>query len=180
MITHSGRSVFPDTTAGPSLDDIATGLGRTARFAGQTKRWYPVLAHTIVVARLVRPENRIHALLHDAPEAVVGDVPTTWKTDAAREYEGILLHRIYTELGIDMPDSDATADVDRADHLALVAEAHVLGHANPGWWDDAPDVDATRWTKIEMRFGRQYLRPARAQAVYRWQITAALNERKVA
>jgi hypothetical protein len=174
LITHSGRSVFVGSTAGPSLDDIAVGLGRTARFAGQTKRWYPVLAHTIVVSKLVRPENRLHALLHDAPESVVGDVPTTWKTDAARDHEDALLCRIYTELGIAMPGPEAIADVALADHLCLVAEAHVLGHAQPTWWDEEPNVDAVRWTKGELRFCRQYLTSARAQTVYGWHVKAAM------
>jgi hypothetical protein len=180
MITHSGRFVWPNggpvTPTAPSLDDIAIGLGRTARFAGQTQHWYPVLAHTLVVARLVEPEHQIHALLHDAPEAIVGDVPTTWKTQAARDHEEELIRRIYAELDLDLPDDTATADVKQADQRALLAEAHVLAHDHPPHMWDAPDELAVRETRHEFRFCRRYLRVDAATRVYAWNIDQARAE----
>lgn len=158
VITHSGAEVWPDNDGVPTLQDIGRGLGRTARFAGQTERLYSVLAHTCVVAELVQPENRIHALLHDAPEAIVGDVPTTWKTDAARAYEHDLTQRIYRSLELAPPTEPALADVARADYLALIAEAHVLGHANPGWWDEEPDPKAVRLTERALSWSRRHER----------------------
>ena len=72
MHTYSDRAVFPPTSehyeegVGPTLDDIALGLSRTMRFSGQTPHVYSVLAHTLVVGKLVaevKPEFTIYALL---------------------------------------------------------------------------------------------------------------------
>lgn len=145
MITLTGESVWPRGSehgdAGvPSLMSIGAGLGRMPRFAGQTQRLYTVLAHTFVVAELVEPAYRVYALLHDAAEAIVGDVPTTWKTAEARAHEDDLLERITHDLDLPWPwPHAAQAAVKKADALALAAEAHVLGHAEAAkWW---PDVD---------------------------------------
>lgn len=62
-----------------SLDDIARGLSRAPRYAGQTDRPYSVLQHSLLVAHLVPSEHRLHALLHDAPEAYLCDVPSPAK-----------------------------------------------------------------------------------------------------
>lgn len=141
MITYTGESVWPKgsehgDTGVPSLYSIGVGLGRMPRFAGQTKILYSVLQHSFVVADLVMPEHRIYALLHDAPEAIVGDVPTAWKTSAAKAHEEDLLKRISESLGIAWPwPRQAIIDVGYADRLALAAEAHVLGHAEAEkWW----------------------------------------------
>jgi hypothetical protein len=54
MITYTGDSIWPrgsehDKGEAPSLYSIGVGLGRTARFAGQTKLFYTVLMHTFQV-----------------------------------------------------------------------------------------------------------------------------------
>ena len=141
MITYTGRNVFPSSEEAPSIVDIAAGLGRTARWGGQTKIYYTVLAHTFVTAAVVSDHARIYAMLHDAPEAVVGDVVTTWKSDVAKNNEDELMHRICREHGIVWPSPpDLWAEVMAADYAALQAEAHILGHIaadeywpNGGW-----------------------------------------------
>lgn len=140
MITITGESIWPKgnehgDTGVPSLYSIGVGLGRTVRFSGQTRLFYTVLQHTLVVAELLPIEFRIHGLLHDAPEAIVGDVPTTWKTDAARDCEDDLQLRIYESLGLKLPSVTVYDLLHEADADALAAEAHVLGHAEAGkWW----------------------------------------------
>lgn len=57
-----------------TLQDIAHGLGRVCRFAGQTNRFYSVAEHCFHVARLVPVEHGRAGLLHDASEAFIGDV----------------------------------------------------------------------------------------------------------
>lgn len=130
MYTASGRSVYPDAGS-PTLEDIAQGLSRIVRFAGQTEHWYCVLAHTFVVTALVPEEYRIHALLHDAPESIVSDVPTTWKSSHASFFENVLLGRIYYEYGVPdiKKDFKAMDAVKRADRICLSIEADILGHS---------------------------------------------------
>lgn len=149
MITASGAQIFPPTSEhytgdSPSLSDIAAGLGRTARFAGQTKLYWTVLAHTFVVAKLVPAEYRIHALLHDAAEAIVGDVPSTWKHGLTSNDEAHILRMIYEDLGIDGPTDVQQQVVKEVDLACLAAEAHVLGHAQAErWWPKS------KWTILE-------------------------------
>lgn len=57
-----------------TLQDIAHGLGRVCRFAGQTSRFYSVAEHCFHVSSLVPLEHKRAALLHDAAEAFIGDV----------------------------------------------------------------------------------------------------------
>lgn len=150
MMTITGDIVFPKGSERggdgvPSLYSIGTGLGRMPRFAGQTPIYYPVLCHVLTVADLVPPQFRIYALLHDAAEALVGDVPTPWKTDAARAAEDDILERLTVSLGLSWPwPEDAHKAVKEADALALAAEAHVLGHpAASEWWEGADTAEET-------------------------------------
>lgn len=138
MLTLKGRSVWPKDAGreleAPTLYDIGAGLGRIARFAGQIDKFYTVLAHTLTVAALLPDRYAIHGLLHDAPEAMCSDVPTPWKTSAAKEREVDLLYRIYADPAVNLawPISAAAQDaVNKADQLALVAEATVLGYPAP-------------------------------------------------
>ena len=131
MICYNGEQVwpFPEEVGYPNLASIGIALGRIPRFCGHTRDWYPVLGHVLTVASLLPAEAALAGLLHDAPEACMGDVPTPWKTQAARRRETVLLRRIYKGNGLDWPIPKKVQEkVDVADRTALVAEAHVLGH----------------------------------------------------
>ena len=68
--------------------DIAHGLARVSRWNGQTKGQHPlsVAQHSVLVERFVSQNApkldrkwRLAALLHDAPEYVIGDMITPFK-----------------------------------------------------------------------------------------------------
>lgn len=61
------------------LDDIGKALANISRWGGQTRHYYSVAEHSIRVAMLVEPHHRLQALLHDAAEAYLGDIPTPIK-----------------------------------------------------------------------------------------------------
>src|SRR4051812_40894049 len=109
MNMYTGESVWPANDGVPSLISCGVGLGRIMRFAGQTKKCYPVLAHIQVCAELIEPQYAIHALLHDMPEVCCSDVPTPWKTPGAKKNEKKLLRRFYKAYGLKMPDTAAQA-----------------------------------------------------------------------
>lgn len=140
MIAHDGSHVWPDHGA-PTLREIGIGLGRLARFAGQTRDYYTVLSHSLAVASCTPLQYRVYALLHDAHEAVLGDTVTTWKTDQRRELEDTLQARIHASLGLPEPGPEALAEVKRADLACLAAEAHILGHPEAEKWWPIADVD---------------------------------------
>ncbi len=77
------------------IDDIAHGLAFVARWNGQTRGEYPfsVAEHSLVVERLFadlaprsEPRWRLAALLHDAPEYVIGDMISPVKGAVGPDY----------------------------------------------------------------------------------------------
>lgn len=61
------------------IRDIAHALCYTPRFSGHTSRFYSVAAHSMAVAGLVPAEFKLVALLHDATEAYLTDMPSPFK-----------------------------------------------------------------------------------------------------
>ena len=61
------------------LGDIAHALSQQCRFAGHCKKFYSVAEHCVHVSHLVPPDFRKHALLHDAGEAYLMDIPRPLK-----------------------------------------------------------------------------------------------------
>ncbi len=55
--------------------DIAHSLSLQCRYAGHCLRFYSVAEHSVLLARHAAPEDRLWALLHDASEAYLVDVP---------------------------------------------------------------------------------------------------------
>lgn len=191
MITYTGQSVWPtgsehDTGGVPLFFDIGVGLGRMPRFAGQVRQFYPVLAHTFTVADLVESDHRAFALLHDAPEAIVGDVPTTWKTDAARAAEADLLERMTRSAGLEWPWPEAAqADVKRADAIVLAAEAHALQHREADIWWPQTDWTDDHWdafhaTRHRLPAAQTWLDADVAGSAFRTAALDAIRPRPVA
>lgn len=71
-----------------AIEDIAHGLSNICRFAGQCRRFYSVAQHCVHMADLIEPPHSYAALMHDAPESVVGDVSRPLK-DLLPDYRAI-------------------------------------------------------------------------------------------
>jgi len=118
------------------IEDIAHGLSRVARWNGQTSgRWsFSVAQHSLLVERLVggfapgaRAPWRLAALLHDAPEFVIGDLITPFKAIIGAEYKDLerrLMQAIHLRFGLP-PAAPAGAArlIKRADRAAAYLEA---------------------------------------------------------
>ncbi len=121
------------------IADIAHGLARVARWNGQTlgDHAYSVAQHALIVELIadalqpgIEPRWLLAALLHDAPEYVIGDLISPFKAAVGLDYkafEGRLLQAIHHRFGLPptLPDS-VTANVKTADRLAAYYEATVL------------------------------------------------------
>lgn len=120
-----------------NLEDIATGLSRIARFNGQTKARYSVAEHSMNVAALVPEHLKLQALLHDATEAYICDVPSPLKAILGETYR-VVERRIATAIGsafgidlVDLPQA-----VKDADMIMLITEHHLLQENPIDWeWD---------------------------------------------
>lgn len=81
LVVFSGGYICPVNPI-PSeilLEDIARGLAYRCRWGGQTRRYYSVAEHSILVACQCSDDFRLWGLLHDAAEAYIGDIPAPMK-----------------------------------------------------------------------------------------------------
>jgi 5'-deoxynucleotidase YfbR-like HD superfamily hydrolase len=78
------------------IEDIAHGLARVARWNGQTlgEHAFSVAQHSLVVEEIaahlrpgLEPRWRLAALLHDAPEYVIGDMISPFKAALGFDYK---------------------------------------------------------------------------------------------
>jgi 5'-deoxynucleotidase YfbR-like HD superfamily hydrolase len=118
------------------VEDIAHGLARVARWNGQTRgaHAYSVAQHSLAVMRILYhfyPEasdtDARYALLHDAPEYVIGDMIAPFKAALGEHYKTIekrLQAAIHLRYGLkaEMPATLAK-QIKQADRLAAFYEA---------------------------------------------------------
>jgi uncharacterized protein len=118
------------------IADIAHGLARVARWNGQTRgeHAFSVAQHCLLVERLVQElepklsrKFRLAALLHDAPEYVIGDLISPFKAAVGfdyKDFELTLLAAIHVRFGLSasQPAEIATL-IKRADRISAHHEA---------------------------------------------------------
>lgn len=121
------------------IEDIAHGLARVARWNGQTRgsHAFSVAQHCVLVHDIslhLEPslprEQRLAALLHDAPEYVVGDMISPFKAALGLDYkafENRLLAAIHIRFGLRAETPKALAAfLKRCDQAAAYLEATQL------------------------------------------------------
>lgn len=76
ITTYTGRhiDVLQPEIADIHIDDIAASLAKLCRFNGHVSRTYTVAEHSILGTNFCIEANRLAFLMHDAPEAYLGDV----------------------------------------------------------------------------------------------------------
>lgn len=128
LLTYSGQYVsYDEDSPAPTLQDIAVMLGRICRFNGACEFYWPVLAHSLAVASIVPEEAKLDALLHDAAEVVVKDIPRPIKTLEQIDIEAKVLRNIYSSLNTPWPTDDIQKIVSEADTKILHAECCLFG-----------------------------------------------------
>ena len=160
------------------IADIAHGLARVARWNGQTSgtHIFSVAQHTLLVEAVMRAKTpradvglRLAALLHDAPEYVIGDMISPFKAVLGGDYKAVekrLLAAIHLRFGLppvlagavtqQIKDADRGAAYLEATELAgfAPAEARRLFGRDPGLPAATRQDYLTPWTaaKAAKRF----------------------------
>ena len=182
--TVSGRWVNPFDPDPEQIDlgDIARALANQCRFGGHCRTFYSVAQHCVIVSELIEEEggtahDALAALMHDAAEAYLGDLPHPIK------------HR--SQLGAAFRDAEAPLErvirdrfeivgsptaVKRLDRALLATERRMFSAETWHWpelagidpldlvieaWspDDAADAFVRRFDELDAR-----RRAARSQA----------------
>jgi 5'-deoxynucleotidase YfbR-like HD superfamily hydrolase len=121
------------------IEDIAHGLARVARWNGQTKgdHAFSVAQHSLLVEAIAVNRDpaldraaRLCALLHDAPEYVIGDMISPFKAALGVDYKAFerkLLAAIHLRFGLPARSSEKLEKlIKAADRNAAYLEATQL------------------------------------------------------
>jgi uncharacterized protein len=159
------------------ISDIAHGLARVARWNGQTKgpEVFSVAQHSLLVEALFAARDvsssrgaRLAALLHDAPEYVIGDMISPFKAAVGGDYKRVearLKRAVLIRFGLtaELPD-DLERGIKIADRASAYIEATALagfsvaearklfGEPDLPMHDFAAYLEPTRPADVEARF----------------------------
>jgi hypothetical protein len=144
MIQLADGSMFAPLAPDParmSPQAIACGLANACRFGGQTRRYYSVAQHSVLVAALAPSELEVqkYALLHDAEEAFgLPDLPTPMKPFFPQfvEAQGRIGRMVLDRYRV---DHRLKRVVKPFDTLALAIEKRDLKEVSDGYLQDLPN-----------------------------------------
>ena len=152
--TLSGRRVNPLDASPEDIDpaDVARGLANICRFGGHTRAFYSVAQHSAIVCDLLEeqgatPDELMAALLHDASEAYLGDLPHPIKHRselgaafkvAEKRLEAVIAERF------GLPD--ASARVKPLDRALLATERRIFSDVSWHW----PELDGAEELDLEI------------------------------
>lgn len=176
--TRDGRAMDLDVPSprAITLDEIAWSLAHLCRFVGQVRRGhYSVAEHAVHASYIVEESALDHsrrnnlpddtwegktllwlrqcALMHDAPEAWIGDIPAPlkWHIErrapaVIRNLEQSLLDAVSMALGLPI---EVNGIVKRADLVMLASEKAALMAEPPRPWVELPPPSAEAIGRIE-------------------------------
>lgn len=156
ILLSTGR-YFDFTMPTPLTEgEVAHALAHLCRFTGHCRNFYSVAQHSVLVSLLVPRELALQGLMHDAVEAVVGDMAGPLKR-LMPEYKA-LEHRCEAVIleGFGLP-TQLDPQVKRADLVALSTEQRDLMHRSGGLWTCLDGIEPlehlhiTPWTPSEAR-----------------------------
>jgi hypothetical protein len=159
--TVSGRFVNP---LDPDLDqidigDITRALANICRFGGHCRSFYSVAQHSVIVSELVEQrggdaEDVFAALMHDAAEAYLGDMPHPLKhRSALGEAYKVAEDHLEQALRVRFNIKPDVPEIKRADRALLATERRAVSAEDWHWPElegvEPLDLDLTAWPPDE-------------------------------
>jgi uncharacterized protein len=153
--TVSGRWVNPFEPDPEQLDagDIARALANQCRFGGHSRVFYSVAQHRVIVSEEVErrggdAEDALAALMHDASEAYLGDMPHPLKHRsplgaAFRTAEADLERAIRARFAL----RAEVPEIKRVDRSLLAAERRAFSAEEWAW----PELEGVEPLDLELR-----------------------------
>lgn len=136
MLSGRRLDLLDPTPMDIEIEDIAHGLAFVARWNGQTRGdfAYSVAEHSLLVEQIFAAMNprldhnwRLAAILHDAPEYVIGDMISPVKAAIGPGYEGLddrLMAAIHIRFGLPAQvPSQIKKQIKKADKVSAWLEA---------------------------------------------------------
>jgi len=148
--TYTGRAFYPldPQPEDVVLEDIAHALSQLCRYGGHCLRFYSVAEHSVLVGKIIEDtvprltrSLRLAAILHDAAEAYLVDLPKPIKDaigfEAYHAAEAKVSAAIFTRFGLD-PRLASHPAIKSADMVALSSERLQLHREPPQSWGELP------------------------------------------
>lgn len=132
------------------IDDIAHALAMVCRFGGHCREFYSVAEHSVRMAEVADFEHGIDAamwaLIHDAPEAYLGDMVRPLKSTMPdyRRMEARTEEVIIQGLGFKPVNAECRAYVKHLDDVLLMTERRdLVNHCGHDWTPRAEPLPGT-------------------------------------
>jgi uncharacterized protein len=109
LVTHEGVTFDFEHPRAEMIqpEDLAHSLANQCRFAGHVRQFYSVAQHLVLCSTQVPERDALPALLHDAQEAYVVDLPRYLKRcpgmEAYRSYENLAQLAVMERFGVTYP-----------------------------------------------------------------------------
>jgi hypothetical protein len=143
--TYSGGQFWPLDPRAEEVEiaDIAHALSNMCRFTGHVKEFYSVAQHSVLVAELVPTEHKLWALLHDASEAYLHDLPRPLKRSQPfgalyKGHEARLMEVICEKFGLPAEEPPCVKDADT--RLLMTERRDLMGREVEPWKDQAEPI----------------------------------------
>jgi hypothetical protein len=132
VATVSGARIdYPDTDPEQiRIEDIAHALSRMPRWAGHTTFPVSVAQHCLNCSAVAEPKDQLAALLHDASEAYIADLPKPFKMvlPEYKDLEGAIIIALEKRFGLTIM-TEGVHEVDarmlKTEHVLFCPQAHI-------------------------------------------------------
>ncbi len=108
-------NVFEPTLDMFCIEDIAHALSNQCRFGGHLPEFYSVAQHSILCSSLADGKHKLSALMHDASEAYLLDIPSPIKQGLVgyKEIEDNLMKLLAEKFGFTYPLEKSVLEIDK-------------------------------------------------------------------